>query len=73
MSNTALDVARMLDMLPAEEQTFAYEFVKRLVKAWDADYTKVTPDEARQIEAAENSGFIDDSDIDWEHLGIDGD
>lgn len=68
MSNMAMDAARMMDMLPDEEKSFAYEFIKRLVKAWDPDYTKVTPEEARLIEAAEGSGFVADGDIDWEHL-----
>ena len=59
----------MLDMLPDEEKSFAYEFIKKMVKAWDPDFTKVTPDEARRIEAAEQSGFVDESDIDWDHIG----
>ena len=71
MSDMAMDAARMLDMLPDEEKSFAYEFIKKMVKAWDPDFTKVTPDEAQRIEAAENSGFVDDSDIDWEHIGTD--
>lgn len=69
MSNMAMDAARMMDMLPDEDKNFAYEFIKKLVRAWDPDFTKVTPDEARRIEAAENSGFIADGDIDWDNLG----
>ncbi len=69
MSNIAMDVARMMDMLPDEDKNFAFEFVKKLVKAWDPDFTKVTPEEAAQIEAAEKSGFIADGDIDWGNLG----
>lgn len=69
MSDMAMDAARMLDMLPDEEKSFAYEFIKKMVKAWDPDFTKVTPDEARRIETAEQSGFVDESDIDWEHIG----
>lgn len=69
MSNIALDAARMMDMLPDEDKNFAYEFIKKLVRAWDPDFTKVTPEEARRIEDAENSGFIADSEIDWDNLG----
>lgn len=69
MSNMAMDAARMMDMLPEEDRNFAYEFIKKLVRSWDPDFTKVTPDEARRIEAAENSGFIANSDIDWDNLG----
>lgn len=68
MSNIAMDAARLMDMLPESEQSFAYEFIKKLVRAWDPDFTKVTPEEAGQIEAAEKSGFIDESEIDWNHL-----
>ena len=40
MGNTAIQVAEMIDMLPDSEQLFALEFVKRLVQAWDPDFTK---------------------------------
>lgn len=69
MSNMAMDAARLMDMLPDEDKSFAYEFIKKLVKAWDPDFTKVTPEEARRIEAAEQSGFIAEDDIDWNNLG----
>ena len=68
MSNMAIDAARMMDMLPDEDKTFAYEFIKKLVKAWDPNFTKVTPEEAQRIKAAEESGFVVDSDIDWDNL-----
>ena len=67
-SKEAIDAARMMDMLPDEDKNFAYEFIKKLVKAWDPDFTKVTPEEAQRIKAAEESGFVADSDIDWDHL-----
>ena len=69
MSNMAMDAARLMDMLPDEDKSFAYEFIKKLVKAWDPDFTKVTPEEAMRIEAAEQSGFIAEEDIDWNNLG----
>ena len=68
MSNIAMDAARLLDMLPDEDKNFAYQFIRKLVLAWDPDFTKVTPDEASQIDAAEKSGFLAEQDIDWEHL-----
>lgn len=68
MSTKAMDIAKMIDMLPESEQNFAHEFVKRLVLAWDPDFTKVTPDEAEQITAAEASGFIPEQEIDWDNL-----
>lgn len=68
MSNIAMDTARLMDMLPESEQSFAYELIKKLVRAWDPDFTKVTPEEARQIAEAEKSGFIDEDEIDWNNL-----
>ena len=46
------------------------EFVKKLILAWDPDFTKVTPEEAARIKAAEESGFIAAEDIDWSKIGI---
>ena len=68
MSNIAMDAARLMDMLPESEQSFAYELIKKLVRAWDPDFTKVTPEEAKQIAEAEKSGFIDEDEIDWNNL-----
>ena len=68
MSNMAIDAARLMDILPEEDKKFAYEFIKKLVKAWDPDFTKVTSEEAQSIQAAEESGFIADSEIDWDNL-----
>ncbi len=47
---------------------FDNEFIKKLVLAWDPDYTKLTPEEERQVSEAEKSGFIDEADIDWNNL-----
>lgn len=69
MSNMAMEAARLMDMLPESDQTFAFEFIKKLVLAWDPDFTKTTPEEALRIDAAEASGFVDDSDIDWSKIG----
>lgn len=46
-----------------------FENTKRFVLAWDPDFTKVTPEERRQIDEAEASGFISDDEIDWDNLG----
>ncbi len=68
MSNIAVEAARLMDMLPDEEQNFAYEFIKKLVRAWDPDFTKVTTQEAQEIAEAEASGFVDEKEIDWDNL-----
>ena len=43
MSNIALEAARLMDALPESDKRFAYEFIKKLILAWDPDFTKVTP------------------------------
>ena len=68
MSEIAVNAAKLIDMLPDEDQNFAYEFIKKLVLAWDPDYTKLTPYEAAQLKEAENSGYIDSEEIDWSNL-----
>jgi hypothetical protein len=59
----------MIDMLPNSEQLFALEFVKRLVLAWDPDYTKVTPAEADTIQQAideyRRGEFVPAENIEW--------
>lgn len=68
MSVIQKEINSLLEILPEGEQRLAYEFVKRLVLAWDSDFTKTTPKEFKQLEHAENSGFIDEKDIDWDNL-----
>lgn len=69
MAPKAQEIARMVDMLPDREQDLAFELVKRMVLAWDPDFTKVTPEEAARIKAAEESGFVAEEDVDWNNLG----
>ena len=65
MSEKALEAARLIEMLPEDDQNFAFEFIKKLVRAWDPDFTKLTAEEARCLEKAENSGFVND----WSKIG----
>ncbi len=69
MSEKSLQIAEMFDMLPEQEQNFAFEMMKKIVLAWDPDFTRVTPAERQRIAKAENSGFVSDSDIDWDNIG----
>ena len=71
MSSIVIEAARLMDLLPEADKEFAYEFIKKLVLAWDPDFTKVTAEEAVIIEKAESSGFIDSEDIDWDSIGTD--
>lgn len=66
MTKTIEQTVTMLEMLPAQEQDLALELVKRLVLAWDPDYTKLTPAERVRLEEAENGEYINAKDIDWD-------
>lgn len=63
------EIVNMIDMLPEQEQNLAFEFIKRMVLAWDPDYTKVTIEELKAINTAEkgidNGEIISHDDIDW--------
>jgi hypothetical protein len=67
MSNTVKESVIMLEMLPDSEQDLAYEFIKRLVLAWDPDFTKLTPEELKRLESAEKGEYINAEDIDWDN------
>ena len=67
MATIAQQITEMIDILPEAEQGLAFEVVKRLVLAWDPDYTKVTESEAAELEAAEmeiaRGDFVSEEDI----------
>ncbi|MCM1216861.1 MAG: hypothetical protein NC331_14535 [Lachnospiraceae bacterium] len=69
MTQIVQESVRMLEMLPESEQELASQLIKRLVLAWDPDFTKLTSEERKWLEAAEqriDSGeYVKDSDIEW--------
>ena len=69
MFNVTMEAARLLAILPVSDHKFAYEFIKKLVLACDPDFTKLTAEEAKQLEEAEASGFVRDDEIDWSQIG----
>lgn len=66
MSQTTQQAVSMMEMLPEAEQNLALELIKRLVLAWDPDYTRLTPTECQRLEDAENGEYFNLEDIDWE-------
>lgn len=68
MSDNVKKTIDMLELLPETEQDLAYEFIKRLVKAWDSDYTKLTSSEEKNLKEAMNGEFISSDKIDWDNL-----
>ena len=59
----------MIDMLPEKEQILAFELIKRMVIAWDSDFTKLTPVERDRLNEARkeiaNGDIIKYDEIDW--------
>lgn len=51
---TTLETAELLDILPDEDVLIVNALIKKLVIAWDPDFTKVT---ARERELLEKSDF----------------
>nr|WP_303999216.1 hypothetical protein [Ruminococcus bromii] len=68
MSTKTAEIAKMIDMLPDSDKKLACELIKKLVLAWDSDYTKVTEQEYKDITEAENGDFVSEDDIDWDNL-----
>lgn len=57
MAGIASQIEKMIDMLPEQDQILAFELVKRMVLAWDNDFTKLTQSERESIEKA-NKEYI---------------
>lgn len=64
------EVIKLMEILPENDQNFALEFIKKLVLAWDPDYTKVTLAERKVLEEAEKdiaeNGTISHDAINWD-------
>lgn len=53
MSEKTREMFQLVDMLPESEQDFINEMIKRVVLAWDPDFTKVTLAEKQAMDVAE--------------------
>jgi alkyl hydroperoxide reductase subunit AhpC len=70
MSTTTKQAIDLMEILPEKDQSFALEFIKKLVIAWDPDFTKVTPTERAELERAqreiENGETVLHDAINWD-------
>lgn len=70
MSTATKQVIELMEILPESEQKFALAFIKKLVLAWDPDFTKLTQAERRELEEAEQdikeNGTISHDAINWD-------
>ncbi len=71
MSEKVKEMLRLVDMLPETEQALISEMIKRVVLAWDPDFTKVTESERDRMKAAqtelENGEYATHEDV-WSFL-----
>lgn len=69
MNNAVKEATSLLEILPESEQDFALEFIRKLVLAWDVDYTKLTAAERARLEEAKKdmkeNGTVPHEEIDW--------
>ena len=69
MSSVTKQIVEMIDMLPESEQKLACELLKRLVQAWDPDFTKLTPAEASRLAKSKkdiaNGELVSHNEVDW--------
>ena len=57
----------LMELLPESEQNFALEFIKKLVLAWDPDYTKTTPAERISLkDAISDQERVMHDEINWD-------
>lgn len=70
MSTATKEAIDLMEILPESEQNFALEFIKKLVLAWEPDFTKLTPAEREELEEAgkeiENGETISHDAINWD-------
>lgn len=70
MSGAVKEAVGLLEVLPEKDQDFALEFIKKLVLAWDPDYTRVTPAERVELEEIEKdmqeNGTVPHDAINWD-------
>lgn len=52
MSAATKEAIELMEILPESEQNFALEIIKKLVLAWDPDFTKLTLTERKDLEEA---------------------
>ena len=69
MTTQEQEILMMYNTLPETEQGLAYELLRRLVLAWDPDFTKLTPSERADLEESERDlkegRTVRMEDIDW--------
>lgn len=48
----AEQMVRLVEILPDQDQDMLLELARKFIRAWDPDFTKLTPKEAEELQAA---------------------
>lgn len=68
MSEITEKTIKLMEMLPEDDQKFALEFIKKLVLAWDPDFTRLTDKEKASLENTKLEVSYNSNEIDWDNL-----
>ena len=67
MSALKQQTIEMIDMLPDTDIAVINELLKKLIRAWDPDFTRATPQEKTKMDAAvaemENGIYFSDEEV----------
>lgn len=67
MSEMVKEAAELMELLPDSDKSFALQMIKKLVLAWDPDFTKLTPKERRELEEARSEDeTVSQDEINWD-------
>ena len=67
MSEMVKEAAELMEVLPDADKSFALQMIKKLVLAWDPDFTKLTPEERRELEEARaDEETVGHDEINWD-------
>ena len=70
MSERTRELFQIVDMLPDTEKNLIDEMIRRVILAWDPDFTKLTSDEAAVLKQSaqerERGEVFSESEIDWD-------
>lgn len=66
MSAATQEAIQLMDLLPSSDQVLALELIRKMVKAWDPDFTRLTAKEQTDLEQARSdNAYISHEDVDW--------
>lgn len=67
LKTVTLETAKLLDILPDEDISIVNALIKKLILAWDPEFTKVTDKEKEMLDKSDaemkNGEFVSEDDV----------